>query len=83
MGFQVQYLFNGGVDPQAQYAWVIKPPNGAPVAIPVKLQQQGALSTFVKQWGAVAGTYEMQIQKLNASGRPEPICKSINAYYAY
>lgn len=83
MGFQVQYVFNSDFNPNARYAWIIKPPQGQAVAMEVKLDKsQGALSTFVTQWGPVTGGYEMQIQMMNSSGRPQPICKPITAYYA-
>ena len=83
MGFQVEYFFNGEFDPSGRYFWVIQPPKGDAVAMPVTLNKQhGSLATFVTQWGAVTGAYEMQIQMLNASGRPQPICRSIKATYA-
>jgi hypothetical protein len=83
MGFSIDYRFAANFIPNARYGWIIQPPQGNAVAIPVRLQQQGTLSQFIPEWGAMTGTYKLQLVVIDANNQPHPMSRPIDAVYAY
>ena len=82
MGFSMEYQFLSNYLPNAQYAWIIQPPQGNAVAIPVRLQAQGTLSQFVPAFGSMEGTYKLQLVIFDGK-QPRPMSRAIDAYYSY
>lgn len=83
MGFSMDYVFLSEFLPNARYAWIIQPPRGKAIAMEVRLQQQGSLSQFVTQWGPMEGTYQLQLVIMDSQGKPRPMSRAIDAFYAY
>ncbi|MCA9174166.1 MAG: hypothetical protein KDB14_06725 [Planctomycetales bacterium] len=82
MGFSVEYTFLAGYVPNGRYVWIIQPPSGPAVALPVQLSRRGALTQFVPQWGPVPGTYQLQLAIVDSNDRPQAMCRPIDAVYA-
>ena len=77
MGFSVDYVVNGRLPTAGQVVWIVESARGGAAQFPVRLQQQGNLSTFAQGAKPEHGPFQCYLAIVYSDGRRTPISRKV------